>query len=183
MNREAYLIIGISVGVVIGILGGSTFFPPSNGETVNQELEEELDALSEELANLKYQVDSMTFTSGSYDEFIAEVEWYRSHNNSIVNIIGDVMVDEYTGVAYSHYLPFNSWISMMVYVEKVTEIQLSKQDLRLKAKDMRDILDEMSDDPALGEPRIFIDPLGKYLGFIYYEPDWETSQICWTHIE
>ena len=74
-------------------------------------------------------------------------------------------------------------VRVLGYTDQVTSLEASKQELREKANDMKEMLDQIADDPALGEPRIFIDLLGGYLGFIYYEENWETTQLCWTHIE
>lgn len=171
------------MGIIIGVAGELYIFPRSTGDNNSQELINQLDLLNNEINNLKQQVNSMTYNSGLYDEFVSEVDWYKKNNNSIVTIMGDVMVDEWTGVAYAHYLPFELWISMLESIDEVTDMQVSKQDLRVKVKDMREILDEISEDPALGEPRIFVDTLGKYLGFIYYEADWETTMLYWIHLD
>ena len=183
MKKNTLLIIGLLVGIPLGAAAGLYIFPRGAGATTSQELETQVKALEEEVTALRQQVESMAATSGHYDEFVAEVGWYKKNNNSIVTIVGDLVVDDWTSVAYSHYLPFDSWISMLGYTDQVANLQLSKQELRTKANDMREILDQITDDPALGEPRIFIDPLGGYLGFVYYEEDWETTQLCWTLIE
>jgi len=183
MKKNTLLIIGLLVGIPLGAAAGLYIFPRGAGAATSQELVTQVESLEDEVTALRQQVESMTSSSGHYDEFVAEVNWYKNNNNSIVTIVGDLVVDEWTGVAYSHYLPFNSWISMLEYLDQVTHVELSKQEMRTKAKDMREILDQITDDPALGEPRVFIDPLGGYLGFVYYEEDWETTQLCWTHIE
>jgi hypothetical protein len=183
VKKNTLLIIGLLVGIPLGVAAGLYIFPRGAGATTIQELVTQVESLEDEVAALMQQVESATAASGHYDEFMAEVDWYKNNDNSIVTIMGDLSVDEWTGVAYSHYLPFDSWISMLEYVDQVTDLELSKQELRDKAKDMREILDQITDDPALGEPRVFIDPLGGYLGFVYYEEDWETTQLYWTHIE
>jgi prefoldin subunit 5 len=183
MKKNTLLIIGLLVGIPVGAAAGLYIFPRGAGATTSQELALQVESLEDEVTALRQQVESMAATSGDYDEFVAEVHWYTNNNNSIVTIVGDLVVDDWTSVAYSHYLPFDSWISLLGYTDQVANLELSKQELRTKAKDMREILDQITDDPALGEPRIFIDPLGGYLGFIYFEENWETTQLCWTHIE
>jgi hypothetical protein len=183
MEKNTLLIIGLLVGIPLGAAVGLYVFPRSAGVTASQELVAQVEALEDEVTALRQQVESITTASLAYDEFIAEVDWYKGNNNSIVTIVGDLVVDEWTSVAYSHYLPFDSWISMLAYTDQVTDLELTKLELRQKANDMREILDQITDDPALGEPRVFIDPLGGYIGFVYYEEDWETTQLCWTHIE
>jgi len=176
------LLIGLLMGIPVGAAAGLYIFPRS-GATDTQELMERVETLEEEVMALRQIVDSISSASLAYDEFIAEVDWYKNNNNSIVTIVGDLVVDEWISVAYSHYLPFETWITALAYTDQVTDLELSKLELREKAKDMREVLDSISDDPAHGEPRVFIDTLGGYLGFIYYEKDWETTQLCWTHIE
>lgn len=183
MKTNNLLIIGLLVGLPIGAALGLYVIPRGAGATATQELTAQVEALENEVATLREQVESITTATLAYDEFIAEVDWYKGYNHSIVTIIGDLMVDEWTGVAYSHYLPFDSWVTLLGVTDQVTDLELSKLELRQKARDMREILDQITDDPALGEPRIFIDPLGGYIGFVYYEEDWETTQLCWTHIE
>lgn len=183
MKINNLLVIGLLVGIPIGAALGLYVIPRGAGTTASQELIAQVETLEDEVTALRQQVDSITTTTLAYDEFIAEVDWYDNNNNSIVTIVGDLVVDEWTGVAYSHYLPFDSWVSMLGVIDQVSDLELSKLELRQKAIDMRGILDQITDDPALGEPRVFIDPLGGYIGFVYYEADWETTQLCWTHIE
>jgi len=183
MKKNVLLIISLFVGIIIGVMGELYIFPRGTGVTNNQELINQVELLKDDITILQQKVESMTFTSGLYDEFISEVDWYTKNNHSIVTIMGDVMVDEWTGVAYSHYLSFDSWISMLESVDNVTDKKLTKQELRSKANDMREILNQITDDPVLGEPRIFVDTIGRFLGFIYYEEDWETTQLYWIHLE
>ena len=183
MKKNTLLIIGLLMGIPVGAAAGLYIFPRGAGVAISQELVLQVESIEDEVATLRQQVESITATSGHYDEFVTEVNWYKNNNNSIVTIVGDLVVDDWTSVAYAHYLPFDSWISMLGYTDQVTGLEASKQELREKANDMREMLDQITDDPALGEPRIFIDPLGGYLGFIYFEENWETTQLCWTHIE